>query len=65
MARKQTSQETVRRRLLKIVDRSILEEISGMERAWTVDRKVLEEEALKIWSDSTFEEILWFVKKAK
>lgn len=62
---KQRSKAELRRVLVKLLPRNLLEELSGVERPWHAERKYLEARTLSSWDDDTFDAVIAYVQQAK
>lgn len=60
-----TKKEAVRRRMVKVIPRQLLDELSGMTSPWHCDRRTVEAMVLADWTDETRDEILaWLTRHA-
>jgi len=55
----------LRTKLVRLLPRGLLEELSGVERPWHAERKYLELRTLNAWDDHTMDEILKLINRAR
>ena len=62
---KHVTKDVLRARLLKIIPRELLEELSEVAQPWNKERKTLEAIVAASWDDNTYAEIIEFIAGAK